>query len=121
MARPSKTYQDDSDESESGVSQQEIRELVPGVRFESEEGAPFPSGGPSGAVGVGEQDGEVEQGNGTVESVEDVKAALRSMKAREAEEALDAELTYDPVRMYLREIGRVSWRARWRAADTSLS
>ena len=108
MARPSKTYQDDSDESESGVSQREILELVPGVRFESEDGAPFPNGGPSGAVGLGEVDGEVEQGNGAVESIEDVKAALRSMKAREAEEALDAELTYDPVRMYLREIGRVS-------------
>ena len=108
MARLTKTYTDDSDEPESNVSPQEILELVPGAQFESEEGAPFPSGGPSGAVGVDEVDGEVEQENGAIESVEDVKAALRKMKAREAEEILDAELTYDPVRMYLREIGRVS-------------
>ena len=108
MARPTKTHTDDSDETESNVSPQEILELVPGARFEHEEGAPFSGGEASSAVRLGGVDGEVDQENRAGESAEDVKAALRAMKTQETEEILDAELTYDPVRMYLREIGRVS-------------
>ena len=108
MARPKKTYTDDSDETESNVSPQEILELVPGARFEHEEGATFSGGEASSAVRLGGVDGEVDQENRAGESAEDVKAALRAMKTQETEDILDAELTYDPVRMYLREIGRVS-------------
>ena len=45
MKSQTKPYSDDSEEPEAGVTAQELQELVPGVRFDSEENPIFSGGG----------------------------------------------------------------------------
>lgn len=108
MARSEKTYTEDSDEAEAGVFRQDLLKLLPSAQFEPEEEGPFSSGGSSSPISLEKIDGVSEEEDRGLDDIDKVRAALRSLKSREGEEVLDAELTYDPVRMYLREIGRVS-------------
>ena len=103
-----KPYSDDSEEPEAGVTAQELQELVPGVRFDSEENPIFSGGGSPGVINLGAVDETAQDDNVHTETIDEMREMLRGMKRQPSEEILDAELTYDPVRMYLREIGRVS-------------
>ncbi len=109
MEQQLKPFDETISDSEHGVSKSELMNLVPGANFAAtEEGADLlPNGAPD-VRAVIDGDREVED-EGPLDSLESEKKSLRLAKSqREAEELLDAELTYDPVRMYLREIGRVS-------------
>lgn len=118
MERGIKSYDEEAlGENRDGVSKEEILELVPGVRFEAAEEGVGILVGPTGEIDIAEDDDDDEEKDASshaeaeLEAIEQRKAAkvLKGRKvARDAEELLDAELTYDPVRMYLREIGRVS-------------
>jgi RNA polymerase primary sigma factor len=118
MERAIKSYDEEPlNENGDGVSKEEILELVPGVRFEEKEEGVEVLVGPSGEIEIAVEDDDDDEKDGSsnadaeLESAEQRKAAklLKGRRAsRDAEELLDAELTYDPVRMYLREIGRVS-------------
>lgn len=103
-----KPYSDDSEESETGVTAQELQELVPGVRFDSEENSIFSGGGSPGVISLGAVGETAQDENVHTETIDEMREMLRGMKRQPSEDILDAELTYDPVRMYLREIGRVS-------------
>ena len=101
MVRGPKTYDDDSaDEMQPTVSKRELRSLVPGAEFESVDAGPAIL--TNGLTGTEEEEESPE--------VLKEKELLRPRKGgkKTTEEIFDAELTYDPVRMYLREIGRVT-------------
>ena len=110
MARRSESYDDESlDTIGPTVSQQDIIGLVPEAASKATEGDPglLPDRAPLTGVDREEEE-ERAEANSPVRPA-DERESLRSLKrVREEEELLDAELTYDPVRMYLREIGRVT-------------
>ena len=92
-----------------GVSREEIRDLIPAASFDTrEENGPLPAT-PVGSSLTQEVPGvdEVWPGRQGSAAASDEAAALA--ESRKAAAELDsAEMIDDPVRMYLREIGRVS-------------
>ena len=101
MVRGSKPYDDEPvDDSQPTVSKEQLLGLVPGAEFESGNGIRAIS--TNGSIATDEEEESPE--------VIKEKALLRPVKRgkQTTEELFDAELTYDPVRMYLREIGRVT-------------
>ena len=101
MVRGPKAYDNDSaDDMQPTVSKSELLGLVPGAGFESiDAGRAILTNGPTGT----------EEEEESPEVLKE-KELLRPRKGgkKTTEEIFDAELTYDPVRMYLREIGRVT-------------
>ena len=96
--------------SEGTVSREEVRELIPTVSFDSgDEGGQLavkPTESPVAQEGVDEDDEEWPEGNGTASPTQEASVLARAKVP--AVEMDASEMIDDPVRMYLREIGRVT-------------
>ena len=92
-----------------GVSREDVRELLPSSSFEiSTEGEPLAGQLEDSAIATEEAEGEEEWVEGTEPAGVVEEAAALEKATLTAEDLEVAEIIDDPVRMYLREIGRVT-------------